>query len=169
MPPDADGDLRIVDLDASHADALRDFPSRRLGQPWTAVIDESIRTGVAQHLGKQFRGIGLAVDDALRAVAIWRVPSLYGYPPPPSSWELCYLATHAAYPRQGYAFRLKVEVLDRARSEDVEQVISYVDWDNRAMLALNEKLHARRAAIPGDDRYALCVCKVEECLQRLER
>jgi hypothetical protein len=158
---------RIVDLDPSHADLLAEFPSRRLGEPWTKVVAEAIRTSVAEHLGDQFRGVGLLAEDELRAVAIWRVPSLYGYPPPPSSWEVCYLASHSSYPRRGYAFRLKVEVLKRARVEGVDRVISYVDWDNEAMLFLNAKLHARRAVIPGDDRYALCVCMVDECLERL--
>lgn len=162
-----DGVGRIVDLGAPHADLLAKFPSRRLGQPWTAVIDEALRSDIAQHLGKQFRGVGRLIDDELRAVAIWRVSSRYGYPPPPSSWELCYLATHSSHPRRGYASSLKIEVLKRARNEGIEQVISYVNWDNRAMLSLNDKLHARRTAIPGDDEYALCVCVVEECLDRL--
>ena len=35
------------------------------------------------------------------------------------------------------------------------------------MLSLNSKLHARRTTIPGDDEYALCVCMVQDCLQRL--
>lgn len=163
----ADGDRRIIDLDHSHAELLARFPSRRLGEPWTAGVDGAIRTGVAKYLANQFNGIGLLVEDELRAVAIWRVPSLYGYPPPPSSWEICYLASHSSYPRRGYAYCLKVEVLKRARSAGIERVISYVDWDNRAMLALNTKLHARRSAIPGDDDYALCVCMVDECLQLL--
>jgi RimJ/RimL family protein N-acetyltransferase len=167
MAVEAPDGQRIVDH--SHAGLLARFPSRRLGQPWTAVIDQAIRTGIAPHLGNQFRGLGLFIDDDLRAVAVWRVPSLYGYPPPPSSWELCYLATHASYPRRGYAYRVKVEVLERARSEGIERVISYVDWNNEAMLSLNAKLHARRVAIPGDEEYALCACMVEECLERLGR
>jgi RimJ/RimL family protein N-acetyltransferase len=161
------GGERVADLDPSHADLLARFPSRRLGEPWTAVVAQAIRTGVASHLGSQFRGVGLFVDDELRAVAIWRVPSLYGYPPPPASWELCYLASHSSYPRRGYACRLKIEVLKRARAEGIDRVISYVDWDNEAMLSLNDKLHARRTRIPGDDDFALCVCMVRDCLARL--
>jgi hypothetical protein len=167
MSGEVQGDQRIVELDASHADLLATFPSRRLGEPWTAGVHEAVRTGIAPHLGKQFRGVGLLVEDELRAVATWRVPSLYGYPPPPSSREICYLATHSSYPRHGYAFSLKVEVLKRAQAEGIQRVISYVDWNNEAMLSLNDKLHARRTAIPGDDAYALCVCVVDECLKRL--
>lgn len=132
------------------------------------MVAAAIREGVAPHLGQQFRGLGLFVDGDLRAVAVWRVPSLYGHPPPPSTWELCYLASHSSYPRRGYARRLKIEVLRRARTEGIEQVISYVDWDNVAMLTLNDRLHARRTAIPGDETYALCVCIVEDCLLRID-
>lgn len=167
MPDTARGDERIVDLDHTHGDLLSKFPSRRLGEPWTAVVSDAIRAEVAPLLGNQFRGVGLFVGSGLRAVAIWRVPSLYGYPPPPSSWEICYLASHSSYPRQGYAHRLKVEVLQRARAEGIEQVISNVGWDNAAMLSLNDKLHARRSRIAGDDEFALCVCIVDECLHRL--
>ena len=167
MSDTARGDERIVDLDHTHSDLLSTFPSRRLGEPWTAVVSDAIRTEVAPFLGNQFRGVGLFVGGELRAVAIWRVPGLYGYPPPPSSWELCYLASHSSYPRRGYAHRLKVEVLRRARAEGVERLISYVHWDNAAMLSLNDKLHARRSVIAGDDEFALCVCIVDECLQRL--
>lgn len=58
-------------------------------------------------------------------------------------------------------------MLKRAQAEGIQRVISYVDWNNEAMLSLNDKLHARRTAIPGDDAYALCVCVVDECLKRL--
>jgi len=167
MSDTARGDERIVDLDHTHSDLLSKFPSRRLGEPWTAVVSEAIRADVARFLGNQFRGVGLFVGSELRAVAIWRVSSLYGYPPPPSSWEICYLASHSSHARQGYAYRLKVEVLRRASAEGIQRVISYVHWDNAAMLSLNDKLYARRSRIAGDDEFALCVCIVDECLHRL--
>ncbi|HEY8547876.1 MAG TPA: GNAT family N-acetyltransferase [Acidimicrobiales bacterium] len=160
-------DRRVVDLDASHADLLRSFSCRRLGEPWTVVIDEAICRHVAPHLGRRLHGVGLVVDDRLCGVAVWRTPPTQGAPPPPATWEICYLATHTSHARRGYARHLKIEVLRRARAAGIKQVISYVDWDNQAMLSLNEKLGARRARIPCDDRYALCVCLVDECLRRL--
>lgn len=63
------GGERVVALDPSHADLLARFPARRLGEPWTAVVAEAIRTGVASHLGSQFRGVGLFVDEELGSCA----------------------------------------------------------------------------------------------------
>jgi hypothetical protein len=59
------GDRCIVDLDASHAGFLAAFPSRRLGEPWTGVVDEAVRTQIAPYLGNQFRGLGLVIDGEL--------------------------------------------------------------------------------------------------------
>lgn len=168
MPPQPEPAASIVDLEPSDAEAIAAMPVRRFGQPWSVVVAEALAGGVARFLGGDFDGIGLEVDGELRAVAVWRVPNRYGNPPPRPAWELAYLATHVGHPRRGYARRLKIEVLRRARAAGKAEVISYVDWGNTAMLDLNDALQAPPRRIPGDDGFALCVCDVERTLAMVD-
>ena len=152
---------QFVDLDPSHAPLLAALPIRRLGQPHTQVVADSI-SGIGQRLGNGFEGVGLLDGVALRAVAIWREdPPLYGEHP--STWELSYLATHASFPRRGYARRAKIEVLRRAQRAAVVQVISHVHQDNGGMLSLNDSIGGERRRVDGEE-FVLVVCFVDHCL-----
>jgi hypothetical protein len=151
----------FVDLDPSHATLLAALPIRRLGQPHTRVVADGV-SGIGQHLGNRFAGVGLLDGRDLRAVAIWREdPPVYGEHPP--TWELSYLATHASFPRRGYARRAKIEVLRRAQRASIVQVISHVHQDNGGMLLLNDSIGGERREVDGEE-FVLVVCRVDPCL-----
>ncbi len=131
--------------------SLRQFTCRVIGEPWTQLVEELIQQNLAFSLGVgEVDAVGAWDDESLVGVAAWRSEG-------PSRRRVAVLAVATGAKRRGIGRELKLEVLDRARRDGIESVVSIVDWNNDAMLGLNYEIGARIVHVPNDPGYMLCV------------
>lgn len=146
------GSARAVrSLGPDDRDELGRFSCRTFREPWSDVAEEMIAERLADELARDpaVRAVGVWEDGVLSGVAAWRLDD-----------DLCrsiVIAVRTGARRSGLGRKLKLHVLDTARSSGAAAVVSQVHWDNHAMLDLNTELGANIEAIPGDRDYCICV------------
>lgn len=135
--------------------ALARFSCRGYGEPWADVIEEMIRSHLADALATDgLAALGLWHDDRLCALVAWRTDDAS------QLYRVALLAVQNGYRRRGFGRRLKEEVLIAARQAGARAVVSVVHWDNEPMIELNVALGANVERIDGDSDHCLCVIPV---------
>lgn len=124
-------DLRPVTLeDAQH---LRTFRCATEGLAFTLEVEQQIRTSVPEELAEgRVEALGSWDGDQLAALIVFK--------PHSRLWMVTVLGTDHRYRERKQAFRLKREIVRRARDAGAAAVTSHVHRDNAPMAGLNRKL-----------------------------
>ncbi len=138
---------------------LEQFTCARLGEPWTEVIQETVRDHLSDQIAAgRISALGLFDNHAaLRGVAAWRITELT------QDWVVCrvdVIAVAVGTQRQGYGRQLKEAVVAEAQAAGARAVDSIVHRRNVGMLRLNRELGAVVDAIQGEANHLLCVIPI---------
>lgn len=150
---EASPELVLRPLTAADEPALSTFTCVTYKEPWSAPVEKMIRDHLAGNLALEaVSAVGAWVGDDLRGVAAWKIEG-----------NICHsvlLAVRTGWRRQGIGALLKRSVLSEARAAGADAVVSFVHWDNEAMIELNASFGANVERIEGDSEYCRCVVAV---------
>lgn len=136
-------------LTAGDEGALSTFTCVNYKEPWTAIVQEMVRERLVDNLSiGAVSAVGAWVGDELLGVAAWHVQD--------NVCRSVLLAVRTGQRRRGLGSLLKETVLAEARAVGADAVVSYVHWDNEAMIELNARFGANIERISGDDEYCRC-------------
>lgn len=135
------------------APVLFEFTCETYREPWSKVAQEMIREHLSANLEiGVVSGIGIWMADDLCGVAAWRADG--------DIWRSVVLAVHVGWRRRGLGGLLKDTMISEARDAGMTAIVSYVHWDNEAMMELNARRGATIERVPGDFDYCVCIVPV---------
>ncbi len=139
--------MEIRDIAGTDGEALTAFRCDA-GDPWARDVEESICEDVGPLVIEgSYRAMGAWDDGDLAAVVAWR---RYG----DEYWWMALLASSLRHRGKGAAKTLYIELIRRARDENVRPISSRVDRGNVQMIGLQRTLDATREVDPNDiDSY----------------